>query len=174
MNASFYVVKGLCRGQFGVMSCSEERMRLPQVLKSIKAGGFDAVVSLKSPKELQASGLEDEEAFWRSRGIQFLSFPMADEIAVSDTDMVVFISKLLELYHSGQRVMFYGCSDLGRPAVVLSLLADRLGVEPEQAFRCISDAVGSPMPDTSLQKQWVCSLSINGMASDNVFPPPSC
>lgn len=165
MQSSLFVIDDLCQGQFAIMPRPEGNERLGDEIEYIRSQGFDTVISLLTPQEQQEFGLEKEADCCQEKGLSFLSFPMVDDVALSDIDMVVFISKLIERQKAGHRMLFHCHSGAGRSAVVLTLLADRLGTCPDQAFDCIESSLGIPVPKTPLQKQWVHSMSIADVRS---------
>lgn len=170
MQTPLYIIDGFCRGQFAVMPRPDGKRNLAEDVDFIRRQGFDTVISFLTDLERKERGLENEESYCKAQGLSYLNFPMINGIAESDTDMVIFVSQLVDLFHSDHKLLFHGDNGTGRSAVVLSLLADRLGICPDKAFEYISDAIGSPVPATSIQKQWVHSMSISDQDMERILP----
>ena len=170
MQTSLYVIEDLCKGQFAIMPRPSGYDKLDNEIEQIRDMGFDTVVSLLTPEEQQQFGLEQEAQCCHDKGLAFLNFPIVDEIAESDTEMVVFLSQLLDLQQTQHRMLFHCHSSAGRSSAVLSLLADRLGICPDKAFESISSSLGFQVPETPLQKQWVRSLSVTEEDMHSILP----
>jgi len=129
---------------------------LEDELMSWRAAGVTKVVSLLTPDEEEALGLEYEKQASLNAGLAFLSFPIADRsVPSSDEGATRLIEELdSELTH-GQQVVVHCRQGIGRAGLVASAALVARGVSPDDATLQVSRARGVTVPETMRQIIWV-------------------
>ncbi|MAM56414.1 MAG: hypothetical protein CMN25_03680 [Salinicola sp.] len=156
---SIYKIEGLCDDRFSIMPHPQGGQLLEQSVEEIKLSGYEVVVSMLTRGEQIELELLAEEEVCQNKGILYLNFPIRDEVADSDTEVMQFIDSLAVLQQEKRKIVFHCRGGVGRSSMMLSLLAARLGVEPEASFELITISRGEQAPETESQRQWVTRLS---------------
>lgn len=122
-----------------------------------KRSGVAIVVSLLEPEEVIDLGLEDEAAICSRRGIDFLSFPIADRTTPQHkADAIRFI---VAAGATRKPVAIHCRAGIGRSSIMAAALLVSDGISPDQALAAIAKARGLPVPDTDAQRNWVLALT---------------
>ncbi|MGY0216571.1 protein-tyrosine phosphatase family protein [Endozoicomonadaceae bacterium StTr2] len=158
-SSTIYTITGLCNDRFSIMPHPRGGELLSSEISRLKQLGFEAVISMLTPEEQQALNLLDEAACCEAAGLVYLNFPIRDEVADSDLATCRFIDQLEQLQQHKHKIVFHCRGGVGRSSMILSLLAARLGVKPEQSFELISHSRGERAPESENQKQWVIKLA---------------
>ncbi|WP_342595846.1 hypothetical protein AAGT95_05850 [Salinicola lusitanus] len=159
MMNSIYKIEGLCDNQFAIMPHPQGGDFLEQSIEEIRLSGYDVVVSMLTSEEQAELELLAEGDVCQNKEILYLNFPIRDEVADSDTEVMQFIDSLALLQQEKRKIVFHCRGGVGRSSMMLSLLAARLGVEPENSFELITISRGEQAPETEFQGQWVARLS---------------
>ena len=120
-----------------------------------KTAGVTTVLCLLEPHEMRDLGLELEQEFCTTAGIDFLSFPILDRgvpDSLGKTHELVGLcrDRLLE----GQVILVHCHGGIGRSSVVAACILSALGIEPHTAFERIGKARGVRVPETADQRKW--------------------
>lgn len=156
---SIYKIEGVCDDQFAIMPHPQGGDFLEQSIEEIKLAGYEIVVSMLTSEEQVELELLAEEEVCQDKGVLYLNFPIRDEMADSDTDVMQFIGSLALLQQEKRKIVFHCRGGVDRSSMMLSLLAARLGVEPGNSFELITQSRGKKAPETEFQRQWVTRLS---------------
>lgn len=156
---SIYKIEGLCDDQFAIMPHPQGGYFLEQGIEEIKVAGYEIVVSMLTSEEQVELELLAEGEVCQDKGILYLNFPIRDEVADSDRNVLQFIDSLALLQKKNRKIVFHCRGGVGRSSMMLSLLAARLGVKPEVSFELITQSRGERAPETEFQRQWVTKLS---------------
>lgn len=133
-----------------------------------KAAGLDLIVSLLESSEISELGLGREADLCRSRGIDFISFPIPDR-GVPQPDQAAQMARVLAARLRGGRSIAIHCrAGIGRSSLIAACTLTFCGIAPERAFTLIKAARGVDVPDTDEQRDWVMSF---GRAYRSVTPP---
>tara|TARA_B100000678_G_C17846376_1_gene357335 strand:+ start:69 stop:554 length:486 start_codon:yes stop_codon:yes gene_type:complete len=154
-----YKIEGLCDNQFAIMPHPQGGDYLEQSIEEIRLSDYDVVVSMLTSEEQAELELLAEEEVCQNKGVLYLNFPIRDEVADSDTEVMQFIDSLALLQQEKRKIVFHCRGGVGRSSMMLSLLAARLGVEPETSFELITRSRGEQAPETEFQRQWVTRLA---------------
>src|SRR5271156_1117890 len=128
-------------------------------LENLKRGGIDVLVSLLPSEEAAALGLAAEGELARSKGVDFVSYPIPDRTTPADAESFrLLITRLAEDVREGKHVGAHCRGCIGRATVTAAAVLIHLGVKPEDALDMIEDARGCPVPDTSEQRNWILQL----------------
>lgn len=154
-----YKIKGLCDDQFAIMPYPKGGDFLEQSVEEVMLLGYEIVVSMLTSEEQAELELLAEGEVFQNKGILYLNFPIRDEVADSDSEVVGFVDSLEQSHKKTNKMLFHCRGGVGRSSMMLSLLTARLGVEPETSFELITRSRGEQAPETEFQRQWVARLS---------------
>jgi protein-tyrosine phosphatase len=133
--------------------------QLEKNIKEVKEQGYEAVISMLTQKEQSELCLDGEKAICEKYDISYFNYPIRDEVADSDIETLKFIDALENLQKQKSKIVFHCRGGVGRSSMILSLLAARLGVTPQDSFELITKSRGELAPESAAQKQWVIKLS---------------
>jgi len=129
-------------------------------IEALRLAGVDTVVSLLTDDEIAESDLDDESELCRAKGVEYISLPIPDRAVPSSRKSVQDLVRQLDQYLAGGRSVALHCrSGIGRSTLIAACLLVASGVEPQAAFKRISDARGCAVPDTDEQRQWVSQFA---------------
>lgn len=128
---------------------------LSATMASLRARGTDILVSALTPKEQTDLHLADERAAAEAAGMEFHSLPIGD-FGIPDRDEITpILTHLLERLHGGAHLVVHCWAGIGRSSLLAASLLVLDGVEPDEAWRLISDARGVTVPETDEQRAWI-------------------
>ena len=118
--------------------------------------GLKIVVSLLEPSEIAELEIGLEPDLCASRGIEYLSFPIADRgvpssVAAFDT----FLAPVVKRLRSGTAVAVHCRAGIGRAGLTAACILVRAGIPYPLVFPAISRARRVQVPDTEQQESWV-------------------
>jgi len=128
---------------------------LADEIADLRRQGIEAVVSMLTPAENDELGLHDEQRLCEQGGLKFLSLSIPDRSVPEASQVRHSLNQIIDLVTAGCAVGFHCRASIGRSSVMAALVMARLGWDPAEAFRAISDARGCPVPDTPEQEAWV-------------------
>jgi len=160
MQAQVYWISEIGKGRLGTMPRPRGGDWLEDEIRSLKASGTDAVVSLLENQEIEELDIVKEEAICESNGISFLSFPIKDRDVPSSTqETLKFAQSICNLLGTGKHVVIHCRAGIGRSSVIAACVLMMSGVDVDVAFLRIESARGCLVPDTPEQREWVAQLS---------------
>jgi hypothetical protein len=123
-----------------------------------KAAGVDILVSLLEASEVSELGLGREADLCRTRGIDFVSFPIADR-GVPEPDQAAQMARVLAArLHEGRSIAIHCRAGIGRSSIMAACTLTFAGIEPARALALIGAARGLNVPDTDEQRDWVIAF----------------
>ena len=131
---------------------------LAEDIQNLKSQGIEILVSMLTHEEQLALKLENEQRACEDAGISFFNFPIKDEVPNSISETLEFINSLDQHSNEETKIAFHCRGGVGRSSMMLSLLAAKKGVSPEESFKLISDQRGENAPESDVQKQWITSI----------------
>src|SRR3954470_5976872 len=168
MKAEVYWVSGPWPGRLGIVPRPRGGDWLEDEVRSWRASGVDVVASLLTPDEEAELGLQEEEARSREAGLEFHAFPIPDrDVPRSRVGLAKLVSRLERALASGKNVAVHCRQGIGRSSMVIASVLVSAGEEPNEAFRRIEKARGTPVPDTLEQREWVSQMA-TGLATSAV------
>lgn len=160
MKTEVYWVPGPWRGRLGIVPRPRGGDWLQDEVRSWRDAGIDMVASLLTSEEAAELGLQEEKALTRMEGLDFRTFPIPDYgVPSSRADFAGFLSGLEKALESGQNVGVHCRQGIGRSSLAVAALLVSAGVQPDDAFRRISQARGREVPDTDEQRRWVAQIA---------------
>jgi protein-tyrosine phosphatase len=129
---------------------------LEDELKSWRAAGVTKVVSLLTPGEEDALGLEQEKQAALEAGLFFLSFPIVDRsVPSSDGEATRVIEELDGDLTHGQHLVVHCRQGIGRSGLIASALLVARGIAPDDATTQVGHGRRVTVPETLPQIVWV-------------------
>jgi protein-tyrosine phosphatase len=129
-------------------------------LRSLKAAGLDILVSMLPPAEAASLGLAAEAEAATQAGLDFHSFPLSDGgIPSTPVPYLAFVELLRQKLHAGQSLGVHCYASIGRSSLLLATILVLEGLTPDDAFRRLTHARGTRVPDTQAQVDWVTHLA---------------
>lgn len=160
MRADVYWVPGPWRGRLGVVPRPRGGDWLGDEVRSWRAAGLDAVVSLLTPAENAELDLQEEAVRALEEGLEYHAFPIPDYgVPRSRQDLIGLVRRLEAALEAGKSIGVHCRQGIGRSSLLVASLLVSAGEDPEEAFRRIEKARGRPVPDTAEQREWVARLA---------------
>ena len=155
---AYWIETGL-PAKLAIMPKPSGGRHLDAEIRNLKREGADVLVSLLPPDEEFDVGLEHERAACSGHGILFRSFPISDRGIPSSTEAFLsFIDTLHNDLVEGRSIVAHCFAGIGRSSLLLASLLRREGLSTDDAFRRITQARGTLVPDTPEQLRWVDNL----------------
>jgi protein-tyrosine phosphatase len=130
--------------------------------------GVDIVVSALEKEEERLLELTRERELCQAKGIEFISFPIADGTAPVSEKAVGELVRLLETrLAAGKNVAIHCRAGIGRCVVLAACALALAGIEPEAAFQKMKQARGCHVPDKKEQEEWVKRFAEKLTAANN-------
>lgn len=160
MKAEIYWTKERFPGRIALVARPRGGDWLEDEILAWSEAGLDVIVSLLTEDEISALGLEREAEICKSNGIEFFSFPVVDRsVPASPQSFLEFLNKLKLLLTEGKNVAFHCRQSIGRSPLMAAALMILFRVEPEIAYRQLSEARGLQVPETDEQRIWTESFA---------------
>ena len=154
--AKVYTIAGPWKGRLSIIPRPRGGEWLQDEMEALREEGIDIIVSLLTTGEVQELELADEAALARTKGLQFLHYPIPDySVPSSLPETRAFIEKLDEALTRGENVGIHCRQGIGRSATIASLLLLWWKVPPEEALNRVATARGCSVPDTDEQREWI-------------------
>jgi len=165
MKTVLYWIEGPWTGRLAIAPRPRGGDWLEDEVRAWRQSGLDIVVSLLTPEEVAELDLGKEEAWCKTHGIQFCSFPIADRGVPASRKASVKLARKLDLALSeGKSVAVHCRQGIGRSAVLAACLLTASGEDPDTAFQRISVVRGCPVPETLEQREWLRALAAELLA----------
>ena len=114
------------------------------------------LVSMLTPEEAQALGLNRESEECRAAAMSFINIPIPDRSVPRDKDdFLRYVDHVAELVRQGRSVAVHCRVGIGRSSVLAASVLVRLGWNANKAFQAVESARGCQVPDTPEQRKWV-------------------
>ncbi len=125
-------------------------------IAALAAQGVGVLVSLLRTDEQLELGLENEAATCLAHGIEFIALPVPDLGAPIDSrEFMQAVQGLATLLRGGAGVAVHCRQSVGRSGLLAVAIAVAVGVPLESAIREVSAARGVPVPETTVQSDWL-------------------
>jgi protein-tyrosine phosphatase len=160
MKTEYYWIGGPWKGRLAIVPRPRGGDWLEDEIRSWHEAGFDIIVSLLTPPEIEEFDLDLEQELSRGQNIEFISFPIPDrEVPTSREAVIDLAHKLDTALSSGMSVGLHCRQGIGRSSLIAASVLIASGENSAEAFERISEARGRPVPDTVEQKEWVKTLA---------------
>lgn len=160
MKTEYYWIDGPWKGRLAIVPRPRGGDWLGDEVHSWQEAGFDIIVSLLTPPEIEELDLGLEEESSQARDIEFISFPIPDRDVPASSEAITALAQKLETaLASGKSVGVHCRQGIGRSSLLSACVLIASGENSTEAFERISAARGRPVPDTVEQKEWVTILA---------------
>lgn len=160
MKTDYYWIDGPWKGRLAIVPRPRAGDWLGDEVHSWQEAGFDIIVSLLTPPEIEELDLALEEESSHARDIEFISFPIPDRDVPASREAITALAQKLETaLTSGKSVGVHCRQGIGRSSLLAACVLIASGENSAEAFERISEARGRPVPDTVEQKEWVAKLA---------------
>jgi protein-tyrosine phosphatase len=161
MTAEVYWVRDIEPLKLAIMPRPRGGEWLEDEVAGWKQSGITHVVSLLHPYEIEELSISSEEAFCKSSGIEYRSFPIQDRgTPVGSTEFFALVDNLTSLVRNGSGVAIHCRAGIGRCGLTAACVLLKLGISAPAAFPILSRARGLAVPDTPSQIEWFQSVAI--------------
>jgi len=127
-------------------------------MASLKNTGVTDLVSMLTPEEEVELLLQDEEKICAEIGLGFHRHPVPDHSVPAQPAFDEFVTSLLPRLTAGGFMAIHCRAGIGRSAVAIAALLQRLGVSAPDALALISHARGWDVPETDEQFDFIQGL----------------
>jgi protein-tyrosine phosphatase len=165
MKAEVYWIGGPWPGRLAILPHPRGGEWLEDEVQSLRAAGFDVLVSTLTSHESAELELTREAEICQAKGIEFVSFPIQDRGVPSAEKSTLELARRLEgKLAQGRNVGIQCRQGIGRSALLAACVLVLSGIDSETAFEKIQTARGCSVPDTKEQRQWVKHLTEYSLA----------
>lgn len=117
---------------------------------------LNVIVSLLEAHETEIFELTREAEFCTASNIDFFSLPIADRrVPGSKHSLLELSNKLKILLAQGKNIGIHCRQSIGRSALLAAALMVLSGIEPDAAFKQLSEVRGLEVPETDEQRKWI-------------------
>jgi protein-tyrosine phosphatase len=114
---------------------------------------------LLEDEEAVQLGLVQEGDVAKSKGLQFISFPIPDRgVPASMQATLSLLRKIADALEEGKSVAIHCRQGIGRSASIAAGVLVASGIGAEKAIEIVSTARGQTVPETPAQVQWIHQL----------------
>lgn len=143
-------------GRLAIMARPRAGDWLEDELLGWQAEGVNAAVSLLEREEVIELDLNLEAEFCNNKGIEFISFPIADRgVPESAKAAAGLVESLATMLIEGKNVAIHCRAGIGRSSLIAASVMVSIGFTATLAFDQISAARRVKVPDTEEQRVWV-------------------
>jgi protein-tyrosine phosphatase len=161
-----YPINGPWPGKLAIIPRPRGGDWLPDEVKSLRREGFDIVVSLLTPEEVQELGLACEAKLIREQGLQYCNYPINDlGVPSSRKTALNFLDMLYRSLLAGKKIALHCRGSIGRSGLIASSILVLAGIEPARAISEVSDARKLESPETAEQRKWVMTITAETASS---------
>lgn len=156
MKPDVFWIPGTWQGKLAIIARPRGGDWLADEAGAWREAGLDVVVSLLEKDEASQLELGQEAAVSKSKGIQFISFPIPDRgVPKSARDVLSLLNRMRAKLEEGKNVAIHCRQSVGRSGLVAAALLVTAGMSASQAIDVVSAARGQTIPETDEQLQWI-------------------
>ncbi|HYL38551.1 MAG TPA: protein-tyrosine phosphatase family protein [Bryobacteraceae bacterium] len=160
MPSEIYRIDGPWPGRVAISARPRGGDWLEDEIGAWRASGFDIIVSLLTPEEVQQMDRQQEASYCRQNQMEFVSSPIVDRsVPQSRAAAVRLIERLDAELSRGKRINVHCRQGIGRSALIAASLLMARGLPPAGAIQKVSAARHTPVPETSEQWEWIDALA---------------
>ena len=159
MNPELYWISGPWRGRLAIALRPRGGDWLEDGVSGWRRAGLDVIASLLEDDEAALLQLAGEQEAVESRGMSFISFPIADRgLPVPESGFLSMLDEITDALNEGKNVAVHCRQSVGRAGLTVVGALIRAGIEPSEAIKLVTAARGVAVPETSEQLEWVYRL----------------
>jgi len=159
MDPNLFWIPGPWQGRMAVATRPRGGDWLEDEAEGWRRAGLDVVVSLLEKDEASQLELTSEADITRSKGIQFISFPVPDRgVPASMPAALRLLRSVAEALEQGKNVAVHCRQGIGRSGLIATAVLVASGIGVEKAIDTVSAARGQAIPETPAQLEWIHHL----------------
>jgi protein-tyrosine phosphatase len=167
MQPEIYWIPSPWPGRLAVMPRPRGGDWLEDEIEAFRHMGVDVMVSALKESEEEQLELTRESEFCQAKGLEFVSFPIADGTVPSSEKAVGELVGLLGArLAAGKSVAIHCRAGIGRCTVLAACVLASSGMQSQAAFESIQQARGCQVPDKKEQAEWVDRFAQNLLTND--------
>lgn len=156
MSTSIFQIPLRCSGMLSITLRPRGGDWLEVDVAALSVKGVNVLVSLLENDEAAELGLVDEFDCCTAHGIEFLSLPVPDLGAPSDSATFVgTATNLAQLLREGKHIAVHCRQSVGRSGLLAVSIAVASGYQLDHAVETVSRARGVQVPETPTQLTWL-------------------
>lgn len=162
MSANIYLIDGPWPGILAISARPRGGDWLEDEVKGWRDAGFDVIVSLLTPQEVEEMELAQEAQYCKQNNIDFISFPIVDRSVPESRAVALQLIEPLEAdLAQGKRINVHCRQGIGRSGFIAAGLLVFKGSPAAEAVRRVSTARHIPIPETAEQREWIDALALS-------------
>jgi protein-tyrosine phosphatase len=159
MNPDLFWIPGPWRGKLAVATRPRGGDWLEDEASGWRQAGLNLIVSLLESEEAAHLDLVQEADVAKSKGINFISFPIPDRgVPASMRAALSLLRKIADALDEGKNVAVHCRQGIGRSGSIAAGVLVTSGIGVEKAIEVVSSARGQTIPETPVQLQWIRRL----------------
>jgi protein-tyrosine phosphatase len=158
LRPTLYVVRRDGPGRLSTMAKPRGDDWLDDELHALRRAGVDLLVCALPEPELRELGLAGEAAAARRAGLEFVAIPIEDRSVPHLEAALPRLQELIQRLHAGAHAVTHCRFGIGRASLLAAAVLVLEGVDPDEAWRRLTQARGQRVPDTDEQRRWIASL----------------
>ena len=156
MSTEAYRVEGPWPGTLAISARPRGGDWLEDEVRNWRAAGFDTIVSLLTPDEVEEMDLQKEAQYCHQNHLELVSFPIVDRSVPDPRAATLQLIERLEAdLARGKSINIHCRQGIGRSSLIAAALLIAKGVSAPDAIRKLSEARHSPVPETPQQREWI-------------------
>lgn len=160
MSPKLYWLNDGSRGRLAISARPRGGDWLDDEAEGWRRQGVNFVVSLLTEAENQEFSLEREANVARSKGIEFLSFPIEDRSVPADAaSSERLVTALASEIEAGKNLAIHCRQGIGRSSLICAAVLISRGDSLGEALATIRRSRGLDVPETTEQKRWLERLA---------------
>jgi protein-tyrosine phosphatase len=125
-------------------------------IDNLKNQNVGVLVSLLEKEEIEELGLSQQEPICKSKGIEFINFPIADRNIPKPGDKTDWLINYLTDKLQGKVSVVIHCRmGIGRSSIIAASILLQAGLKADKIISEIGKMRGLKVPDTDTQLQWI-------------------
>jgi protein-tyrosine phosphatase len=156
MGPPLHVIEAPAAGRLATMAHPRGGGWLADDMAALAGLGVSVLVSALTDSEHHRLALAGVAEAARAAGLEYIEFPIVDRgVPDADSDVGLLADRLAAEVRAGRGVVIQCWAAIGRSSLLAAATLVRLGVDPTDAWRRISQARGTVVPGTAEQQAWL-------------------
>ncbi len=155
-----YWIEGTAPGRLAIIPRPRGGEWLTDDLTALRDAGVEILVSLLTPRERVELDLVNELQTATAVGLEPVFLPIPDRGIPDSLDVArPVLTRLSAALTSGHTIVVHCRLGVGRSSLIAASLLVLLGRGVDEAWQCLAQARGLPVPDTDIQRAWLDSFT---------------
>jgi protein-tyrosine phosphatase len=160
MACTIFAIELPGKAKLGIMAKPRGGDWLDAEIESVSSQRFQIVVSLLEDSEVKQFELDQEAEACSKKGLEFVHLPIRDMTAPPlSKEVLDTLGSLRQKWGAGKAVVVHCKMAYGRAPTIAAALMISEGCSVEEAVHKLSQARGTPVPETNEQRSWLSDFS---------------